>query len=116
MQISQSFQALLFLVSIIAVNARAGIGSTEEKRAACNEDNVLRALQHTASSNASQATSLCESLILYGVPAVTVVPPPGGNTGACVSSISILFFLHNLAYLLLPPPLTWLTNASLQHI
>ena len=77
MQISQSFQVLLFLVSITAVNGRAGIGSTEEKRAACNEDNVLRALQRTASSDASQATSLCYSLILYGVPAVTVVPPPG---------------------------------------
>ena len=77
MQISQSFQALFFLVSAVTVNALPGPGAVKEKRAACNEDNVLRALRRTASSDAGQATSLCESLIFYGVPAVTVVPPPG---------------------------------------
>ena len=41
--------------------------------AQCNADNVLRALRR----GGEPATSLCVSLIRYGVPTVTVVPPPG---------------------------------------
>ena len=39
----------------------------------CNADNVLRALRR----GGGPATNLCDSLIYYAVPTVTVVPPPG---------------------------------------
>ena len=41
----------------------------------CNADNVLRALRR----GGEPATSLCESLIHYGIPTETVVPPPGAT-------------------------------------
>ena len=44
--------------------------------AQCNADNVLRALRR----GGEPANSLCFSLILFGVPTVTVVPPPGATT------------------------------------
>lgn len=47
----------------------------EAQQQPCNADNVLRALRR----GGDPATSLCDSLILYGVPTVTVVPPPGAT-------------------------------------
>lgn len=56
-------------------------------QAACNADNVLRALQR----GGQPATSLCNSLIHYGIPTVTVVPPPGQTPPpAVVTSTSTL--------------------------
>ena len=47
-----------------------------EAQQGCNADNVLRALRR----GGEPANSLCQSLILFGVPTVTVVPPPGATT------------------------------------
>ena len=56
-------------------------------QATCNADNVLRALQR----GGQPATSLCNSLIHYGIPTVTVVPPPGQTPPpAVVTSTSTL--------------------------
>ena len=59
--------------SVSSLLPLAALLYTVSVSAQCNADNVLRALR----GGGWPATSLCNSLINFPVPAVTVVPPPG---------------------------------------
>ena len=77
-QVSKSFVALLGLVGPIASEPVGRGGSIQQahdfKRAACNEDNVLRALQ----SAGAAASTFCSSYI--GIPVKTVYKDLPGVT------------------------------------
>ncbi len=71
-QVSLSF---LTLLGLVAVGRGSSIPQIHElKRAACNSDNVLRALQHAGAS----ASSFCSSYI--GIPVKTVYTDVPGVT------------------------------------
>ena len=73
MYFSTQILTLFFVSCGLVLGIPSGLEVPKEKRIVCNSDNVLRALKRIP----SDATSLCYSLILYGVPTTTVVPPAG---------------------------------------
>lgn len=74
MRCSTTLLSLGVVVGNISLASATAIREHEIKRAACNQDNVLRALE----ANAGAASPFCSSYI--GIPVYTVYKPIPGST------------------------------------